>query len=861
MAPELILLQGMSLSPRLALSLTASVLLTACGLEASQTVAPAREASALEGHFVAAAREYQVPVGLLKAIAYVETRVSMVDGVEGGGGYGVMHLTDRADWNMLARAAALTGATQGKLKVDPAANVRGAAAVLRELFDKVARDDTSLSAHEAGDWYRAVALYPGFDQAGLAADWAADVYARLEAGFIVDTRTGRVSLTPTPSTWRRFAPQSTARRDALGDYPGIAAYVQSPNYSSGRTSYEFVVVHTMQGSYAGARSWFLNTSAQVSSQYILRSSDGQITQMVADGDTAWHAQCYNRRSIGLEHEGYVQDPGLWYTDAMYTASANLTRWLADRHGIPKNRTHIIGHNEVAPSCNTGGHTDPGTGWNWQRYMGLILNQTPGPSTGVLIGAIYEGGNTANRVAGAVVTVNGASVTTAADGLYQFTLPVGSYTASVAKSGYGSATVTRAVVAGTQTWGSMEVNPVAQAAGTLRGKVFIYDAANPSDMTRAIAGATVRCSAQTATSDATGMWSFSLPPGAYTVTVSAPGYEDNQVTRTVAAAVTVWGSVGLTTQSSPDTQPPVVAIVAPVDGSSLDLAVVQLKGTASDNAGALTTVKVSLNGGAQTDVVVTNGQFSLDVQLEPGTNALTVKATDAAGNTATASATASFNAGVGGFVHVQGDEGARVSGAAVQLLESGSATPVSTAVTDASGAFSLPVMNVPADYVLVVRAQGFVSVSETVTAPEDRRLSMKVGLVAGQDGAAEQVLVFAEPLEGAVITTDTVTVYGTVRGFDVLGVKVNGVQAELLGAGGFTATVPLVEGANTLEALATGVLGETVLGRIQVTRKAASSVGPNDGLAPVRGGCAAVPGLDVAATLALAAMLRRRARLP
>ena len=316
-----------------------------CGIPDASDSPAERRLSPLEASFAAAAREYQVPVGVLKAVAYVETRVSMVNGVDG---LGVMHLVDRDDWSMATRAAALTGTTKGRLAVDPSANIRGAAAVLRELFDRVAAGDTSLDARAPGDWFRAVALYPGIDSASGSAEYAADVFARLEAGFTLDTRTGRVTLEPTATAWRRFAPSTGARHDALGDYPGSAAYVQSPNYSSGRTNYTWVVIHTMQGSYGGTRSWFQNTSAQVSSQYIVRSSDGQITQMVSDGDTAWHAQCYNARSIGIEHEGYVADPGLWYTEAMYSESANLTRWLCDRHGIPKDRTHIIGHYEVAP---------------------------------------------------------------------------------------------------------------------------------------------------------------------------------------------------------------------------------------------------------------------------------------------------------------------------------------------------------------------------------------------------------------------------------------------------------------------------------------------------------------------------------
>ncbi len=52
--------------------------------------------------------------------------------------------------------------------------------------------------------------------------------------------------------------------------------------------------------------------------------------MVQHKNIGWHAGNweYNKRSIGIEHEGYVSDPA-WYTDSMYRASAALTRWICD----------------------------------------------------------------------------------------------------------------------------------------------------------------------------------------------------------------------------------------------------------------------------------------------------------------------------------------------------------------------------------------------------------------------------------------------------------------------------------------------------------------------------------------------------
>jgi hypothetical protein len=144
----------------------------------------------------------------------------------------------------------------------------------------------------------------------------------------------------------------------------------------------------MEGSYSGSISWFQNCSASVSAHYVIRSSDGEITQMVDEADIGWHAGHWdtNERSIGIEHEGYVASGDRWYTDSMYRASAELVRDICDRYGIPKDRSHIIGHNEV-PGCSTPGgggsgcHTDPGSYWDWTYFISLVNQQGSGsPNT-------------------------------------------------------------------------------------------------------------------------------------------------------------------------------------------------------------------------------------------------------------------------------------------------------------------------------------------------------------------------------------------------------------------------------------------------------------------------------------------------
>jgi hypothetical protein len=153
------------------------------------------------------------------------------------------------------------------------------------------------------------------------------------------------------------------------EYPLAAGFIpaDSSNYTAGGiASYEYVVVHTMQGYYGGSISWFQNPSSNVSAHYVMRADDGEITQMVHNTDRAWHVGNSNSYALGIEHEGFIDDAS-WYTWATYLSSARLARWLCDTYGIPADRDHIVGHVEL-PSQT---HTDPGPNWNWDLYMALV----------------------------------------------------------------------------------------------------------------------------------------------------------------------------------------------------------------------------------------------------------------------------------------------------------------------------------------------------------------------------------------------------------------------------------------------------------------------------------------------------------
>ncbi|MET9441016.1 peptidoglycan-binding protein [Streptomyces sp. NPDC006610] len=353
--------------------LTATLALTLAAVAPTAQARPAPPTVA--DAFTGAATEFGVPRDVLVAVGYGESRLDGHDGKPSQArGYGVMHLVDNPRRQTLREASALTGLPVSVLRRDTAANIRGGAAVLRARADAA-----GLTAEERADpaaWYEAVARYGGSSDPRAARFYADGVYDLLAQGIAARAEDGSaVTVRPDAVQPDRGAYADAAPLAAAPDYPAaLWVPASTANYAVGRSAaVTTIVVHVTQGSYAGTVSWFQNPSAQVSAHYVVRSSDGQITQMVREKDTAWHARSANPYSVGIEHEGYVDQPA-WFTDAMYRSSAALTRSIADRYGIPKDRAHIVGHVEVPGND----HTDPGPHWDWNRYMQLVGGSSAGP---------------------------------------------------------------------------------------------------------------------------------------------------------------------------------------------------------------------------------------------------------------------------------------------------------------------------------------------------------------------------------------------------------------------------------------------------------------------------------------------------
>ncbi|GES29186.1 N-acetylmuramoyl-L-alanine amidase [Streptomyces angustmyceticus] len=175
----------------------------------------------------------------------------------------------------------------------------------------------------------------------------------------------------TPLTAAGAAPRPQARRGSA--YPPHRWAPASPsNFTAANRPAKYpvdmVVIHVTQETYKNTLKLFKSPRHKAAAHYVVRSADGALAQCVREHDVAWHAGNwgYNTRSIGIEHEGWIDDP-TWFTDELYAQSARLTAAICGRYGIPVDREHIVGHVEV-PGTD---HTDPGEFWDWARYLQLV----------------------------------------------------------------------------------------------------------------------------------------------------------------------------------------------------------------------------------------------------------------------------------------------------------------------------------------------------------------------------------------------------------------------------------------------------------------------------------------------------------
>lgn len=160
-------------------------------------------------------------------------------------------------------------------------------------------------------------------------------------------------------------------------------HAPSPNHGKGRGGRRPIAIvnHITAGAFPGCLNWLQNPVSKASS-HILITRGGSIYRLVADEDTAWANGAVNRPSwrlydgtnpnrytLSIEHEGYRTSGGDGaLTGAQFDATVAVHRYWIQRHGIPINRDHIIGHYQIdsvnRPNC-------PGPAFPWSRLMGAL----------------------------------------------------------------------------------------------------------------------------------------------------------------------------------------------------------------------------------------------------------------------------------------------------------------------------------------------------------------------------------------------------------------------------------------------------------------------------------------------------------
>jgi hypothetical protein len=387
-----------------------------------------------------------IPKGVLESVAFSQTRFNHLNDKQEPSciaypkAFGVMGLTENGQGyfrNNLGYVSQLSGYSVSDMKSDPEKNILAYAKAFSVLQQQLSISGKDLKAYQPvfialselplvndlqNDFAMNAQLYQlyWFLSKGEFQDFYSfpDYLIDLKSVFgdnceILSSSTVIISTSAiTNNNGAVYRNSGLGNTVASTDYGPALWNPTTCNYSSRNgTAISMVAIHDVEGTYAGCISWFKNCSASASAHYVVRSSDGQVTQMVYESDKAWHIGSENPYSLGIEHEGYASSGASWYTTAMLTSSADLVRDMCASHSINSLRCYFgPGCSGTTEQCQQGTcvkikghqmfpnqtHSDPGPYWNWDKFYKL-LNNTPVVTTVTATGGTFydSGGSAAN----------------------------------------------------------------------------------------------------------------------------------------------------------------------------------------------------------------------------------------------------------------------------------------------------------------------------------------------------------------------------------------------------------------------------------------------------------------------------------
>ena len=133
------------------------------------------------------------------------------------------------------------------------------------------------------------------------------------------------------------------------------------------------MIHDTEESYDDTLATFENSHTYVSAHYVTRSADGYVTQMVPTHDVAGGRQLVDQHALRRDRERGLRARPVVLHEALYHSLARLTRYTAERYGIPLDREHIIGHDQVPGRRPTSRRDALGSGtyFDWAHFMTLV----------------------------------------------------------------------------------------------------------------------------------------------------------------------------------------------------------------------------------------------------------------------------------------------------------------------------------------------------------------------------------------------------------------------------------------------------------------------------------------------------------
>lgn len=485
----------------------------------------------------------------------------------------------------------------------------------------------------------------------------------------------------------------------------------------------------------------------------------------------------------------AQINGTWYTltynstTGKYEAELNFTAVSSGQAGGYFNTT-VEASSNVASTVTLSGTNYPD--------LRLVVNDTTNPTLTVTAPAnglvtaaavVTVSGTAFDNSGLSSVTVNGNAVTVGADNSWSTTVSL--------SGGANTITVEAADIAGnvsteiltvTRATSGPELTITSPAEGTLIQSGSVTVSGTVSDSVSPVASVKVNGVAATITGST---WTATVPlsEGANTLTAVA----ENQVGLSTTATRAV----------TRDSTAPVLTVTAPENNLVTAAEAVIVSGTVID-AGAVT---VTVNG--QT-AALTGGAFSAGIQLDGGSNTITVTATDEAGNVTTESRTViratqgpsvAILSPADGFI--TNEPTALVTGTVSDSVALVSGVTVNgVAATVSGGTFSATVLLSEGDNTLTVIGTNSVGLTTTEA-------------VSGTLDTVPPEITITAPAAGQMVSDAAFTVEGTVSDdrSGVAGVTVNGVAAVVLN-GTYSRALTLAEGANAITAIATDAAGNT-----------------------------------------------------